>query len=254
MYTDHTMLAYRRYGEFSEDLRGRERWIEREHETYAACDRIFTTSEFARRSIIEDYGVAAEQVVVAGSGTNIPVPSEAPEHRAVPQQIAFIGKQWERKGGPLLVEALRRVRAAGHPELTLVVAGCSPKLDEDGVTVLGKITPAAVGELMRASDIFAMPSTVEPSAIVYSEASAHALPVLATLTGGTPERVLDGQTGLLSPVADADALTANLTRLVEEPGLATTLGAAGFALVREHFTWAAAARIVADGITARLTA
>ncbi|MEN0015328.1 MAG: glycosyltransferase family 4 protein, partial [Solirubrobacteraceae bacterium] len=232
MYTDHTMLATHRYGRFAEDLRGRERWIELERQTYHACELVFTTSEFARVSIIEDYGVPDERVIVAGTGTNSAVPAEPTEHRAEPTQIAFIGKQWERKGGPILVEAFEAVRR-DHPELRLVVAGCSPEVDVPGVDVRGIITREEVGALLRESDIFAMPSSVEPSAIVYSEAAAHSLPVLATSLGGTPERVLDGETGLLSPAADAAALAENLRRLVEEPGLATRLGAAGFRLVQE---------------------
>jgi glycosyltransferase involved in cell wall biosynthesis len=251
IYTDHTMLAYRRYGQWSEDLSGRERWIELERAAYAGATRIFTTSDFAKRSIVEDYGYPADRVTVAGSGTNIAVPERPIDRAAAPRRIAFIGKQWERKGGPILVEAFKRARTT-HPDLELVIAGCEPELDEPGVTVLGRVEQDGVGVLLREADIFAMPSSVEPSAIVYSEASAHSLPILATTSGGTPERVIDGQTGLLSEPGDVDGLTENLMRLLDEPRLAKTLGQGGFDLVSTEFTWAAAGRRVATAIHADL--
>lgn len=252
IYTDHTMLAYRRYGAWSEDLRGRDRWIELERVAYHGATAIFTTSEFARASLIEDYGVPAERVVDARSGTNIAIPDAPIVRDGPPRRIAFIGKQWERKGGPLVLDAFRRARR-DHPDLELVVAGCSPELgDEPGARVRGIITRDAVAELLRTADVFAMPSFVEPSAIVYSEASAYSLPVLATAVGGTPERVLDGETGLLSPPGDADALAANLLRLLDEPGLGARLGQAGFALVAERFNWQRIGEAMASEIRARL--
>lgn len=252
IYTDHTMLAYRNYGPWSEDLRGRERWVELERVAYHGATAIFTTSEFARASLLDDYGVPAERVLDARSGTNIAVPDAPIVRDGAPRRLVFIGKQWERKGGPLVLEAFRRARR-DHPELELIVAGCSPDLGtEPGVDVRGVITREAVAELLRGADVFAMPSFVEPSAIVYSEASAYSLPVLATAVGGTPERVLDGQTGLLSPPGDADALTANLLRLLDDPGLAARLGQAGFALVAERFTWRGVGKFVASEIQARL--
>lgn len=251
IYTDHTMLAYRRYGRWSEDLRGRERWVELERVAYHGASAIFTTSEFARVSLIEDYGVPEDRVLDARSGTNIVVPAEPIVRDAAPRRIVFIGKQWERKGGPLVLDAFRRARR-DHPDLELIVAGCSPEIDEPGARVRGVITREAVAELLRSADAFAMPSFVEPSAIVYSEASAYSLPVLATAVGGTPERVVDGVTGLLSPPGDADALAANLLRLLDEPGLAPRLGQAGFALVAEQFNWRVVGEFMADEIQARL--
>lgn len=252
IYTDHTMLAYRNYGPWSEDLRGRERWVELERAAYHGATAIFTTSEFARASLLEDYGVPADRVLDARSGTNIAVPDALIVRDTPPRRVVFIGKQWERKGGPLVLEAFRRARR-DHPDLELVVAGCSPDLaGEPGVDVRGVITREAVAELLRSADVFAMPSFVEPSAIVYSEASAYSLPVLATAVGGTPERVLDGATGLLSPPGDAGALAANLRRLLDEPGLAAELGQAGFALVAEQFNWRTVGEFVAGEIEARL--
>jgi glycosyltransferase involved in cell wall biosynthesis len=65
---------------------------------------------------------------------------------------------------------------------------------------------------------------------------AHARPVVATSVGGTPEVVVDGETGLLVPPRDPDALAKAVRRLVDDPELARRMGRAGYARVREKFS------------------
>ena len=244
IYTDHTMLAQARYPRPLMDVSRKGGWIARERSTYRAAVRVLTFSEFARRSVVEDYGVDPSRVVDVGSGCNVPVPDAPPRRDRPVRAVLFLGFEWERKGGPLLLEAFRRLHAE-HPDTRLVVAGCAPALTEPGVEVLGRVPASRVPDLLRDADVFSMPSWVEPSAGVYLEAAAYGLPVVATAVGGTPERVVDGRTGLLSEAGDVQALHENLRRLVLEDGTARRLGAAGHALVRERFTWqAVAGRVV----------
>lgn len=99
-------------------------------------------------------------------------------------------------------------------------------------------------DLMRAyarADLFAMTSvpvgdSVEGLGLVYLEASRHGLPVLANRTGGVEDAVLDGVTGLLSEVGDADGFRHNLMRLIDSQALCSGLGAAGRLHVAKH-TW-----------------
>ncbi len=72
------------------------------------------------------------------------------------------------------------------------------------------------------------------------EAMCHALPVLATRTGGLPDKIIEGRTGLLAAPADPRSLAAALTRLAGLDGRA--LGASGRALVEERFEWSSTAR------------
>jgi len=99
-----------------------------------------------------------------------------------------------------------------------------------------------VQRLMAAADVFAMPSIGEPFGLVYLEAMATGLPVVALDSGGTPESVEDGVTGLLSPEGDVDALTANLKLLLQSPELRVSMGLRGRECVEKYFTTERVAR------------
>lgn len=83
--------------------------------------------------------------------------------------------------------------------------------------------------------------SVEGFGLVYLEAGAHGLPVVAHAIGGVPEAVIDGETGLLVPPGDQPALTAAFTRLLADPVLRRRLGEAGRARARAR-TWLDSAR------------
>lgn len=130
------------------------------------------------------------------------------------------------KGVGMLVRALAS-RPPGGARMRLLVAGHEMQrgyraelehLAEelgvaDEVTFLGRRDD--VPALMAAADIYAMPSLYEPFGLVYAEAMAMELPVVALDNGGTPEVVEHGHSGLLSAPDDLDALVANLQRLAD---------------------------------------
>jgi glycosyltransferase involved in cell wall biosynthesis len=148
--------------------------------------------------------------------------------------------------GPLeLVQAMATVRRQ-HPNLRLIIVGQGR---QDFVDQLTRLTEALeleqcvtitgyrndVPRLMSAADIYAMPSDGEPFGLVFAEAMAIGLPVVALNNGGTPEVVVDGVTGLLSPVGDPESLAVNLLTLANNVDLRKTLGEAGKKRARECF-------------------
>jgi glycosyltransferase involved in cell wall biosynthesis len=96
---------------------------------------------------------------------------------------------------------------------------------------------------MAAADLFAMPSLGEPFGLVYLEAMAMGLPVVALDSGGTPEVVEHGVTGLLSQPGDASQLTTNLLTLLADPERRKNMGDAGRRRVEAYF---ATPRMAAD--------
>jgi glycosyltransferase involved in cell wall biosynthesis len=92
-----------------------------------------------------------------------------------------------------------------------------------------------LGDLLGAVDLFVMPSLWEGLPLSMVLAMGAQLPVVATRVAGIPEVVLHGQTGLLVPPADVPALGAALARLVGDPALRQTMGAAAAAFVRPRF-------------------
>src|SRR6185436_16056035 len=142
---------------------------------------IFTMSELVRRSMIRDFGVPESKVTTVFAGANLDPTAVRPRAPAIggPPTILFMGRLWEPKGGPVLLEAFRQARVT-HPDLRLVVAGCSPPLgDEPGVQVVGRIDKHAAGgterlfDLYRSADLFCMPSRFDAFGIVFVEAMLH---------------------------------------------------------------------------------
>lgn len=251
LYTDHTWRANFRYASASFVPQGPADWPERERKFYENATRCFTTSSFARRSLLEDYGLSPDRAHCVFCGANA-VPEPRGE-RGFGARILFVGVEWERKGGPQLLEAFARVRAA-VPEATLEIAGCKPPAEIPGVTTLGKCSLEQVAQLYRTADIFCLPSLKEPSAVVLSEALLHGIPVVATDVGGTADRVIDGRTGFLVPPGDIGALADRLIALCRAPEQCATMGRAGLELARERFSWSAVGERLREHITEAMSA
>jgi glycosyltransferase involved in cell wall biosynthesis len=86
----------------------------------------------------------------------------------------------------------------------------------------------------NASDLFVFPGLREPIGMVYLEAQACGLPVVAFRNGGVPDVVRDGETGLLVPRLDAAEFGRRLAQLIDDQPLRARLGAAGVAHIAEH--------------------
>lgn len=240
LYTDHTYLANLRYPEPKPLLPVPAAWRTMERDLYAGTSCNFVSSRFAADSLREDYGIDDSRIAVVLSGCNVASDERSEERRG--RVILFVGVDWERKGGPELVTAFRQVRNE-IPDAELWVVGCEPAVTEPGVKILGRVTVDRVAECYRAADVFCLPSRMDPSASVLAEAASWGLPVVATPVGGNLERVQDGVTGFL---CEKSALAPRLIELLSSPVLRERLGEAGRQLAREHFTWKAVCRRMAD--------
>jgi glycosyltransferase involved in cell wall biosynthesis len=89
--------------------------------------------------------------------------------------------------------------------------------------------------------------SIEGFGIVYLEASMHGLPIIAHATGGVPEAVRHGLSGLLVPIADREALTHAFQDLLKNPHVREELGAGGRAWAAAH-TWHSVAHALYDGL------
>jgi glycosyltransferase involved in cell wall biosynthesis len=189
------------------------RWAHRNVMKHAAA---FTTwSEWARRSLVRDYGVAAERVTVLYPGTVISGfadPAERQPRHGPPLNVLFVGGDFTRKGGDLLVDTVRR-HFRGRVELHLVTEANIPA--GDGVFVHRGVRPLSPELLAHFADadVFALPTRGDCLAMVMGESMAACLPVITTRVGGHAEAVEDGHSGFLIDPDDAEALRDRLERL-----------------------------------------
>jgi phosphatidylinositol alpha-1,6-mannosyltransferase len=162
-----------------------------------------------------------------------------------------------RKGVDRTLEAVAAL-ASEFPDLVYVVAGDGPQRAElerrasapdlaGRVRLLGDVEDADVPALHRLAEVFLLPSRreagdeVEGFGVSLVEASASGLPVIGGRSGGIPEAVLEGGTGLLVDPDEPASIARALRRLLEDRELARRLGRRGREEVVRHFNWDRAA-------------
>jgi glycosyltransferase involved in cell wall biosynthesis len=175
------------------------------------------------------------------------VPDDAP-------LVVLIANLLPWKGHEILLRALGKLHDAGSEFRLLIVGDIAPQVAAGGgssyleglqslvrsldltdcVSFLG--FRGDVMELLAASDVFALPSFEEPFGLAYLEAMAMAKPVLGLRSGGAPEVIVDGETGLLSEPEDVDGLARNLAALFEDRELRIQMGRAGRHRVESDFS------------------
>lgn len=168
--------------------------------------------------------------------------------------IVCVSRLMPRKGQDVLIEALPAIRSR-VPDVALLVVGGGPYrdrlerlVDRGGVRphvrFTGAVPWADLPELYAAGDVFAMPCRtrnrgfdVEGLGIVYLEASATGLPVVAGDSGGAPDAVLAGQTGYVVPGRDLAAVADRISGLLLDGAAAQRLGRRGREWVEEQWGW-----------------
>ncbi len=246
-------------------------WIEKT--AYEAADAVIAVSEGMRQDILRSYPAidpAKTHVVYNGIDLETWHPNHDPGTvRALgvdPDRpaVIFVGRITRQKGLPYLLRAARSLPAEAQlvlcagapdtPEILAEVQGLVAELQATraGVVWIEEILPRdKLTALLTAATVFVCPSVYEPLGIVNLEAMACGLPVVGTATGGIPEVVVDGETGRLVPIDQAQDgtgtpldpdryvadLAAGLADVLADPERAARMGQAGHERAREVFSW-----------------
>lgn len=178
-----------------------------------------------------------------------PAPATAPTGR---MRLLFVGRLVERKGVTVLLQALADLPAGRRPELHIVgdgplraaLATRAERLGLAGDVVFhGFVAEAELARLYGDCEAFVLPAIVDEKGdteglgVVLIEALAHGKPAIASAAGGIVDIVRDGETGLLVPPGDPEALRTAITRLEADPALRERLGRGGRDLVAREFSW-----------------
>jgi glycosyltransferase involved in cell wall biosynthesis len=210
--------------------------VDLEERLFDTSARTFTMADLVSRAIVDDYRGDPGRVVTVYAGTDIP---QVTHHSYVddpPPVIVFIGVDWHRKGGDVLVKAFRRIRAT-FPTAELRIIGAKPRVNVEGCIVFGPQTREQVAQHLQAATVLCLPARRDFFPNVIREAMHLGVPVVATRTGGIPEMIRDGESGRLVGVGDVAALTAALAELLSDQSLRAGMAAAAKRFAETHFTW-----------------
>ncbi|RBQ08231.1 glycogen synthase [Micromonospora sp. LHW51205] len=246
-------------------------WCERT--AFEAADAIIAVSAGMRRDVLTAYpAVNPDRVRVVYNG--IDTAQYAPDRNTdvldrlgidpSRPSVVYVGRITKQKGLPYLLRAARELPAdvqlvllAGAPDTPEIGAeveelAAELRAKRSGVVWVAAMLPKhEVIQVLTHATIFVCPSVYEPMGIVNLEAMACETAVVATATGGIPEVVADGETGLLVPIEQAGDgsgtpldperfvadLAARMNELLADPERIAAFGAAGRRRAVEHFSW-----------------
>ncbi len=201
-------------------------WKRRRNErVFGGAARCVGWSSWVVSSFVSDYGVDPSRTEVIPPGVDVQRWCPGPERTDRDEvRLLFVGGELRRKGGDLLIDAMRDL--PDHVHLTVVTKTEVPATER--VTVVSDLQPndPRLIELFRTSDVFVLPTRAETFGIAAVEASAAGLPVIATDVGGLPDIVSHGETGLLLPTPDRRELRLAIEQLAGDDALRRRFGQA----------------------------
>jgi len=251
------------------------RWYERHRKSVVnGVDGFFPVSHYTG-SLLENDGVDPGKIHVANNGTN---PERFALDGRTPESLETWRKTHDLAPGPMLLTVSRIVKRKGvdlvlrslpalleeFPTLRYAIVGGGPEVDnlkslavelgvENAARFLGKIPEEDLLTAYHACDIFVMPArlvfpSVEGFGLVFREANACGKPVIGTRSGGIPDAIIDGETGLLIEPDDLAQLTDATLTLLRDPARAQAMGRTGKELVETKGTWSHVADQILDGM------
>lgn len=221
--------------------------LDYEKRVYQGVSKIFTMSEYLRKSFIQDLEMPRDKVVNIGGGINLDtIPARFLEKRYDKKNILFVGADFFRKGGFLLLKAFSAVKDV-FPESSLSVIGHSQlPIDESltrGVRLLGFLDRSdptqnkIYEEAFKDASLFVMPSLYEPFGFAPLEAMVHEIPCILTNRWAFPEFITPGEEGDLVECEQVDDLIEKIKTLLKNPDQLCFMGKKARLKVLEKYTW-----------------
>lgn len=244
---DATPLNYDAVGAEYGHIAGDNSWLERRkyawnRTTFHAATALVTWCDWARASLVQDYGVPATRITVIPPGVDMQrwdFAAMRAERKVGPVRLLFVGGDFARKGGPTLVDSYRQGLAT-NCQLDIVTRDATVErdlCDVKGIRVHLGLTAncAQLRELYAQADLFVFPTRGDCLPIAVMEAMAAGLPIIATDVGALREEVEDGINGLIVPPGESEAVTAAVQSLIGDETRRRQMGATGRKMAEERF-------------------
>jgi glycosyltransferase involved in cell wall biosynthesis len=184
---------------------------------FANCSGIFTMGHWLKKSIVERLNISPDLVHNVGGGINLDV-SKIKEGKRTHNKILFVGRDFERKGGHLVVEAFIQLKKQ-RPNIELHIAGPSHNPVNDNIENIyfyGDCNRNDIADLMNKCDIFCMPSYFEAYGLVFIEALVFGLPCIGRNAYEMPYFIENEKTGLLIDDDNVDELARKISILLDD--------------------------------------
>jgi glycosyltransferase involved in cell wall biosynthesis len=208
---------------------------------------IFCFSEALRNDLHQRYRIPCDRLVVAGGGVNLEsFPSPSTRTAGPILQLLFVGLDFERKGGRVLLDAMDSLR--GQPvQLTIVTseetvaAGIGSRKN---VSLYPPCDKATLSDFYRAADVFVFPTLFEPFGVVLCEAMAFGLPVIASRVNAVPEILGLKDSILLVEPGNAEDLIRAIRYLMDQREIHSSIAVHNYLRARRLFQWKHAANAI----------
>lgn len=226
------------------------------------ADRISAPSEFTHSLILKTFPAAARKTYLTPGAlrSNFEAPKGAAPQSSDRVHILTVGRLHPRKGQAHILEALSDLPEELQDKISFWIVGTGNKRGygdrlrkmadraKFGVTFFGEVTNQELEDLYARASVFSMTSvnfrkSVEGFGLVYLEAAAHGLPIVANRIGGVAEAVAHGENGLLVDPGDRRGLTEAFARLIEDRALRERMGANGLTWSRRN-NWSQSAELL----------
>ncbi len=206
---------------------------------FQAARHLVTWSQWTKESLIADYGVPAEKITVIPPGIDT-AQWDFPRTFARNSQklhLLFVGGDFARKGGDVLLAAFQQLCPSLNAVLHLVTNAPEAEEDQPNICVYRNVGPNSekLLQLFRQADLFVFPTRADCLPLAIMEAMASGLPIITTRVGALPEAIVEGETGLVVPPDDPIALAGAITKLAADPDLRLHLGCQAREMALQRF-------------------
>lgn len=262
----HAMHIYWKIGDMPSQFTGFpvrliEERAQQQQATYDRTEVVFTMSEWDRDLHIEQGFLKPDQIVSVGAGVNALTQSPRQfetldRDPSRERRVLFVGRDFYRKGGGVIVEAVKRWEARAPYKVRLTIAGPKswpmPGAVPTFVDYIGDISKERVKAELANADVLALPSFFEAFGIAIIESLAAGVPVVGRNLCAMPELIEPGVTGALVDTTDPDELAEALEQVSNDDTMRiNTIAKAAY--VRDRFSWSTVADTMIDVIKQRVT-
>lgn len=211
------------------------------------CSHVFFASRWAQDEALKFYELHKFcDFSVLKFGSNLDNSSFRHTERkdSDPFSLLFVGVDWERKGGDILLRSFEKLQNLGY-NVSLTIVGCVPPGVYDSLIKVIKFLNKnnkedllILEDLYNSSDIFVLPTRAECAGIVFAEASSFGLPIISVRTGGVGCYVEDGNTGFLVELTDDEnIITEKIASLIDNEILYKRFSINSYAKYEKELNW-----------------